>query len=224
MVPEVRQALEDLVLADVWASTIGVGSTTSWLVLGSSEAADWEVGDMGRLTSSGAATSENDRAVFVVQELDLVLDKIRIWPTLPAAPVSGETAHGGTKSWLRYVSATDPGFNYFRSPQAADVLDLFDDVEDSRVVVGHGDPDHVPELFTRIRSSLVLFLWSRDPAWLEGFAKRVVRLLHHRREDLSLSGRDLWELNVQVSELGRRRDLLHERILAVELVSSEILS
>jgi hypothetical protein len=87
-------------------------------------------------------------------------------------------------------------------------------------VVAYGDPSHRPEIFTRVRSDWGFVVLSRDPAWIEGFTWRVFQKLNHRRDRLVVTGRTVYELVIEASELQVRADDLHQRIMSVSVVSA----
>lgn len=218
---EVRSALLARILADTRVATVvGTSSTTSVVHLGSGEAAAWTRGDMFNVDE--AASTVNHQAVAQVVDIDTVADTLTVDPPLAAAPAAGAQLGGGAREWPRYVSASDPGMTYFDSLVDAPLEQLFATAADSRCVIAYGDTQDEPELFTRIRSAWLLVLMGRDAAWIEGLTRRLYTLLQKRHDALSVVGRDVQELTVQVTELGERKGRF-ERIVTVQVVTSDVI-
>ncbi len=219
---DVRAALQARLLADTRVATLVAGSTTSTLKLGTGQGAAWSARDVFNITGAGLE-AENSLAcaqVRVVSGDDLELTAST---TLPVAPSAGVTVRGGAREWMRYISASEPGLYYFKRLSDAPVAELFATDADSRVVIVHGDPIDTPELGTLVRTEWILVAMGRDPAWIEGLSQRILLLFHAQKAAIAVDGRDVQEIAVRTSELGERGDGLFERVITIEVLTSDVL-
>lgn len=217
---ELRIALVNALTADTRVSTVGSGSTTTVVKVGTGEAASWKIADIANLTGSGGSVANNG-VVRTVTIVDTTLDKLTVSPALSASPLAGDTVRGGVREWIRYVSSSDTGCiesGYQPSPVAT----LLSATQpEQRCVIEYDFESDASEVGERMISRPSLTVYGLDGEWLEGCTDRIGKLLHSAPSALTITGHNLWELLADsVSHPFRKGDRIREASVLIHAALS----
>lgn len=208
-------AIQTALEADTLVSTVGSGSTTTSVQLGSGEAASWAIGDV-TLHSGTGASAANDGDIRTVDAVDTSADTIGVDPALGAAPISGDTVKGGVVEW-----AVANGIEA-REPRVDAPVDDLIDADAIRVAVLHGKATDGNVTFAATEQRHEVHVIGRDPAYVDGCTNRIRRRFYRRPDRLTSDVGVITELAVRPTEPRvDRSDEMHEEMVPLVIEATE---